>query len=116
MGDPGFPGWFVALFVIAILAGIGTTVYRVSLARKVARDAGLDEDTAAATTLFTQNGLDATYLAASLRGNATQQIPAASADHRSNEERLRELQRLKDQGLVTSEEYDARRKAIIDSV
>jgi hypothetical protein len=35
---------------------------------------------------------------------------------RTAEVRLRELQQLRDQGLVTPEEYDTRRKAIVDSL
>jgi hypothetical protein len=34
----------------------------------------------------------------------------------STEERLRELQRLHDEGLVTDEEYTQRRSAIVNSV
>jgi len=35
---------------------------------------------------------------------------------RTAEARLRELQELRDEGLLTPEEYDARRTAVLDSV
>jgi hypothetical protein len=114
MDGPGIPGWFVGLFVLIVLIGVGGTVYRVSTARRIARGAGLNEDDAAATALLTDNGLDTTYLAASLRSGQPQTpVPAPS---RTAEERLQELQRLKDQGLITGAEYDARRRAILDAL
>jgi len=111
----GPPGWFIGLFVIAIVVGIGMTIYRVSLARDMARRAGLDPDDATATTLLTNNGLDATYLATSLRQG---QSPAASmaAAPKSAESRLQELQHLLDQGLITQAEYDDRRRAVLADI
>ena len=67
MNGPGIPGAFGGLFVLFIVIGIATTVWRVSAARSMARRAGMDPDDATAATLLTQNGLDATYIAANLR-------------------------------------------------
>jgi hypothetical protein len=66
-------------------------------------------------TLLSDDGLDATYLAANLRGTqaANQATPPPSA---TTAARLEELKSLLDRGLVTQSEYDERRKAIIDSV
>jgi hypothetical protein len=92
----------------------------VSTARRIAREAGLDPDNAAATTLLTPNGLDATYLAASLRraqpeGGHSSFTPT-DLSHRSTEDRLRELQDLRDKGLVSQAEYDDRRKGILAEI
>lgn len=110
--DPGLfstvPKVFIAIFVVVALLGVATTVWRVSLARRMATGAGLDPGQATAVALLSENGVDAAYLAASLR-------PAAPAGP-SVEDRLRELQRLRDQGLVTADEFETRRTAILDSL
>jgi hypothetical protein len=113
MDGPGIPGWFSGLFVLFIIIGLVTTIYRVSTARRVARDAGMDEDAATAATLLTQNGLDATYLAASLRQN--QHSPPVPPP-RTAESRLQELKSLLDQGLINQSEYDERRSAILADI
>ena len=112
--DAGIPSWFVALAVLMAVAGTGMTIYRVTMARQMAEDAGLDPDRATAMTLLSDDGLDATYLASSLRGTG----PAAGAQPagRSANERLRELEQLRDEGLVSAAEYEARRQAILDSI
>jgi hypothetical protein len=115
-GD-GVPGAFGAFFVIAlILGGIGT-VWKVAKARELARSAGLDEGHAGTMALMSDDGLEATYLAASLRQptpeSAGRPEQPATSDQASVEERLTELQRLRDQGLVTEEEYAAARTKIL---
>jgi hypothetical protein len=116
----GIPGAFVFLFLIAALGSVGFTVWKVTTARTMARQSGMDPGLATKMTLFTENGLDATYLASSLRPNRT--TPAATpppmpvAGTRDASSRLTELKGLLDQGVVTQAEYDARRQAIIDSV
>lgn len=115
--DPGPPAGFVAFAVIAVLLGIGTTVYKVSTARRMASDSGMNPDDATAMTLLSDDGFEATYLAANLRGQVTPSAsPAPVAAPASVAERLRQLQELRDQGLVTPEEYDARRARILDSL
>lgn len=60
-------------------------------------------------------GFVAIYLASNLRGHAdggTTSVPPA----RTTESRLLELQQLRDRGLVTYEEYEQRRAAILDSL
>lgn len=106
-------GIFGAFAVVVVLLGIATSVWRVRTARRLAEQAGMDPDDAARMALLSPEGLDATYLASNLRRPAAAPAPAASA---STSERLAELQRLLDQGLVTQAEFDERRKAIIDSV
>lgn len=115
--DTGPPGWFVALFVLALIASVGVTIYKVTMARDLARKSGMDPDQATAMTLLEDDGLEATYLASNLRpdqaGPAPSSVPAAE---RSVTDRLAELEGLREQGLVTQAEYDARRTAILDSL
>jgi hypothetical protein len=117
----GIPGAFVFLVVVAMIAGVGLTIWKVSTARTLARQAGMDPGMATRMTLLTDDGLDATYLASSLRPHPqpdqqpVEQAPQPTAGPTATS-RLRELQGLLDQGLVTQGEYDRRRQAIIDSV
>ncbi len=117
-GGSGVPGGFMVLIVIGFLVGIAITVWKVSTARQLARRSGMDPGLATQMTLLTENGLDATYLASSLRQQpATSPPPAPSpAPARDVSARLAELKGLLDQGAVTQSEYDARRQVIIDSV
>jgi|SRR4051812_33444548 hypothetical protein len=118
----GIPGWFVAWGVFVVVVGVVVTVWRVSTAQKLAKRSGMDPGLATQMTLLSDDGLDATYLAASLRGQVTPPTePATPATRpteasRSTAARLEELTGLLDRGLVTQEEYDERRKAIIDSL
>jgi hypothetical protein len=126
-GGSGFVGAVALIFVLGLIGSIVVIVWRVRTAQTLARRSGLDESIATQMALFTDNGLDATYLAASLR-----QPPAAPAapatpvsspappqvapEARAVAERLAELTRLRDQGVITPEEHDRRRAAIIDQV
>lgn len=124
MGDSGSPSGFVALFVIFVLIGIGVTMWRVSVARQMASESGMDPDRAGLMTLMSPDGLDATYLASSLRERPGADSapapepspPPAPEATRTATERLAELQQLRDAGTITLQEYDERRKAIIDSI
>lgn len=117
-GD-GVPGAFVALFVLALVAGIAVTVWKVSTARRMARDSGMNPDDATVMTMFTDDGFEATYLAANLRQPQHQNQPPptpAAGPTTSAAERLRELDRLLSEGLITQAERDERRRAIIDGI
>ena len=80
----------------------------------------MDEDAAVAATLFGTGGLTATYLAANLRPQpglaGSTAVQHVEPPRRSAEDRLGELKRLHDEGLITDAEYDRRRTAILDSV
>jgi hypothetical protein len=83
----------------------------------------MDENEATAMTFISENGLAATYVASSLRPEPpTQSTPQASSPpasappSRTASQRMGELMELKEQGLVTDEEYESRRKAILDSL
>lgn len=108
----GIPAVFGVFFVLVLVSGIGFTVWQVSKTRSMARRAGMDPDEATAMTLLSDGGFEATYLAANLRDRPAA-TPVAVPDAA---ERLRQLQSLKDQGLVTEGEYAARRQAIIDQI
>ncbi len=113
----GIPGAFVFLFLLAVLGSVAFTVWKVRTARTLAEQSGMDPGMATKMTLFTENGLDATYLASSLRPTTAATPPAAPvAVTRDVSSRLTELKGLLDLGVVTQAEYDARRQAIIDSV
>lgn len=116
--EPGFgesliPGWFVGLFVVFFVVGVGITVWKVSESRRMAREAGMDEDRAAAVTLLSEDGFEANYLASALRsGNAATPDP----DEPDAATRLATIEELRRQGLITEEEYSERRAAIIESI
>lgn len=115
--DSGPPAGFMAIFVIVLVLGIATTIYKVGMARTMARRSGMDPDEATAMTLLTDDGLEAAYLASSLRPESepgrSSAVPVAEV---STADRLRELDDLRAQGLVTEEEYAERRREIIDSI
>lgn len=116
MSTGGSSAGFEALFVLALLGGVGVLVWKVSTARRMARESGMSPGDATAMTLLTDDGFEATYLAANLRDRTpTAPAPPAGATP-TVAERLQQLQALRDQGLVTGEEYDARRAAILESL
>jgi hypothetical protein len=110
----------VLVAVIAVLLAIGLTAWKVTTARSLARQSGMDPGLATQLTLLTEDGLDATYLAANLRGpqpGGSAASPVASEPPRADAaQRLTELKSLMDEGLITPQEYEERRKAIIDTV
>lgn len=111
----GFPAGFMLLVVLALIAGLAFTAWKVSTARRMASSAGMDVGDATAMTLLSDGGFEATYLASNLRptsGAPGETVPA----NPTAESRLRELASLRDQGLITDDEHAARRQAIIDAV
>jgi len=116
-GSPGGFGGFGVVFVLFALVGVGITIYKVAMARDMARKSGMDPDQATAMTLLSDDGLDATYLASNLRPPPAPTAEApSSAPTRTTAERLAELSALLEQGLVTQAEYDERRAAILGSI
>jgi len=111
----GFGGGVIVLFLLVAALGIAFTVWQVSTARRMAVRSGMDPDEATAMTLLTDDGFEATYLASNLRQSMSPPAPSAAPD-RGADERLAELASLRDRGLVTEQEYAARRQAIIDSI
>ncbi|HEX3336129.1 MAG TPA: SHOCT domain-containing protein [Jatrophihabitans sp.] len=112
----GIPGWFIALFILGALLSVGTWIWRISVARKIAEDAGLDPNTATAVTMLSKDGVDAAYLASTLSSRPRPQSPPPGQRPKSAEERLQELQVLKEKGLVTQDEYEVQRQKILGSI
>lgn len=119
-GDPfgsesgdGLAGVFVVGFVVAVIVGIGIAIWKVSTARRLATDAGMDPGLATQMTLLDEDGLSATYLASSLRTSQPAQPVGGSP---TATDRLVELRKLLDAGLISQAEHDERRRVIIDSV
>ena len=114
-GGGGFEGLFVLFFVIAVVLGIAGTIWRVTTAQRMAREAGMSERDATAMTLLSDDGFEATYLASNLRGRPTTPIPAPTPG-RSTADRLRELDKLRAEGLVSVEEHERARRAILEEL
>lgn len=114
--EPGGDGPPVGLFVVlALLVGGAVTLAKVAYARHMATEAGMDPGRATAVTLIDDDALSATYVATSVRQR--QETPAApAAVPPTAAERLRNLEKLQDDGLITPDEYAARRKVILDSL
>lgn len=115
LSGSGGTGGFAFVFVLAALVGIAVVVWKVTTARRLAAGSGMDPGLATQMTLLTDEGLEATYLAASLREPASAS-PATPAEKVKTAERLAELKGLLDEGLISQAEYDGQRRAIIDSV
>ena len=128
-GADSFDGIFVFFFIVAAIAGVVGLAVRLSMARKMADDAGLDKGHATAMTLLTgDEGLSATYLASSLRqsrdpGERDSEKDTDKAKDKEAVEapqpiadRFRALERLRDEGLITTGEYDERRTRILDNL
>lgn len=114
-GGGGFEGLFVLFFVVAVVLGIAGTIWRVTTAQRMAREAGMSERDATAMTLLSDDGFEATYLASNLRGRPTTPIPAPTPG-RSTADRLRELDKLRAEGLVSDEEHERARRAILEEL
>lgn len=51
--EDGIDGGFAVLFVLALILGVVGTMWKISTARRMARDSGMDESDATAMTLLT---------------------------------------------------------------
>jgi hypothetical protein len=112
LGGSGGTSAIVFLVVICALLTVALIVWQVSTARRLATASGMDPDLATQMTLLTDNGLESTYLASALR----QPSAAPAATPVSAASRLAELRSLLDAGVITQQEHDVRRTAIIDSL
>lgn len=116
---------FAAAFISSCAGSVWATFARARAARRMAERAGLNPQDAASTAMLTADGLDATYLvsatrpayaAAAASGSLTGSNAGSAAAAHTVEDRLRELDRLRDGGLISDEEYKAQHKAIVSSV
>lgn len=109
-----FGSGFATLFVFVLLGGVAITIWKVSTARRMARDSGMNVGDATAMTLLTDNGFESTYLASNLRQpTATSAAPEAKG---STADRLEELQALHTRGLITDQELAEGRRKILDGL
>jgi hypothetical protein len=92
-----FP-WIFGAFVVIILCGFLLVGFTIARNRRTLRRAGIDPGTASS------------QLAVRLL-NSQALAPQASA-----EQRLAELTGLRDRGLITEEEYQTRRRQIIEGI
>jgi hypothetical protein len=113
---PGIPGWFIAIAVLMVIVGIGSFIWRISVARKLAEDAGLDPNTATSVAMLSKDGVDAAYLASTLASRSRAQPPHTTQAAKTAEQRLQELHALRDKGLVSNDEYEAQRQKILGSI
>ena len=91
----GIPGWFIALVVIVAVAGVATTIWRMS----VLRSGGLNPFVA-------REQLEA-------RLNQSLQERPTEAAERSIERRLAELEDLHERGVISDAELTTARAKII---
>jgi hypothetical protein len=115
----GFPSGFIALFVIVALIGIGVTIWRISLTRRMAQSAGVNpSDATALAVLGGPNAIDTAVLAKTLSHHSADTAPPATGKpHGATvEARLTQLRQLKDDGVISADEYESRRAAIISTI
>lgn len=106
--DSGFGG-FGALVVLFMLVGVGIAVYKIWWAGELARRRGHDPSEARLTSFLTgDEGTAAAYMRAE-RQPTSKPSPTV-------EERLRQLEQLRSQGLVTDDEFAAKRTEILDDL
>lgn len=122
-GGPAIPGIFIFFFVVIVLIGVGSTLYRISTARNIARRNGMDVGDATAVALLNDNGLSAAYLRSGMQHPRSMTDPASgpaapqpTPPPSTPEQRLQDLENLHNAGRITDEEYAAARKRIVDSL
>jgi hypothetical protein len=104
-GSPGIPGWIIALVVIALLTGVGTSIWKFS----VLRSGGLNPFVAREQLEARMNQRLTTPTAPPPPATGSPAAPAG----KSIEQRLAELQDLHARGVITAEELAAGRAKII---
>jgi Short C-terminal domain len=92
--SPGIPGWFIAIFVIVGVCGIGAGIWRFA----VLRSGGLNP-------LVAREQLEARL--------AQSQLLTPAAPGKSIEQRLAELDDLHARGVITADEHAAARAKVI---
>jgi hypothetical protein len=98
----------VVIGLVVLAAGFGVSWYRVSVARRAAREAGLDPNAATRRALTGKDVPEPDREPPPGRPEAALTGDVA--------ERLIQLRSLLDRGLISQAEYDERRRGIIDSI
>ena len=114
-GFHGFPGEFIALFVLVVVIAVVVSIVRYTATRDMAKRRGASDEDASTIALF---GGEVGTAAAYLRdGNQSSPVePAPAGPSRSVEERVREVRELEAKGLITAEQATARVDEILRSV
>jgi flagellar biosynthesis component FlhA len=124
------PGLFVFLFVVFAIAAVVSTLVNVGRAQNLADRTGQPRGRATRRVLGSQNPaaeLRQMEDEASLRAELAQQRDlleqvaqghgaGAVADGRTSEQRLQEVQRLYEQGLINEDEASTKRREILDEL
>jgi hypothetical protein len=114
--DPLMPPFFevalgliMVLIVVGFVAAIVGGVIRYRTTKRMAIRSGMSEADAAGFAMTSEHGLEAAFVADRLAGTVVVPTPRATSG-----ERLAELAALRDQGLISAEEYNAKRRSILD--
>ena len=92
--SPGIPGWFIAIFVIVGVIAIGGAIWR--------------------ATVLRQGGLNPFVAKEQLESKLAQsQMMAPPSPERTTEQRLADIDDLRDRGVITEDEHSAARAKII---
>lgn len=124
------PGAFVFLFVLVVLAAVVSAVVNISRAQEIADRTGQSRGRATRRVLASRNPSeeirqmeDEAALRTELarQRNLLEQVAqdkgvARDADERTSAQRLQEVQRLYEQGLINEDEASTKRREILDEL
>ena len=124
------PGAFVFLFVVFVIAAVVSTMVNVGRAQHLADRTGQPRGRATRRVLGSKNPSEELRQMedeAALRAELAQQRDlleqvaqgqgaAAVTDERTSEQRLQEVQRLYEQGLINEDEASTKRREILDEL
>jgi hypothetical protein len=115
--DQGIPGWFIAFAFFVVVIGIGTTIWKYSVAKQGAQKLGLDESTAAQMAFLDPN---ATAVAGQLGAAAIARMKEQEGkdltdNSRDLNDRLADLDEAHANGRVSDDEYQQIRKRLLDT-
>jgi len=116
--SPGIPGWFVGLFIMVALIGVGTAIYRFSVTKSTAESMGVPPGRATGLALIDDPSASTLAAAAAVKEAIDGKDGSSSAESESKTltQRIGELDGALAAGAITRTEYDEARKRLIDNV
>ena len=118
--QPGFGaigGLFIFVFICIFVGSIGFAIYRVLATRELAKRNGASDKDATTLALFGGDvGTAAAYLRPGMPGSNGGPTITSAAPTKSVEERAREVRALEQQGLISTEQANARIDEILRDV